>query len=211
MRLFYALRARFHYSWYHASFWAEITMNTTPSLPTYIEVANALKKTQVKHNAAQAHGLMCGLICATTGKQDTRWQPLLLGNKPNEMAKEILERLYEDSYHQMSEFSFEFTLLLPNDKTDLNTRAEALGLWCQGFITGLEQGEVQIKNRTPGEVTEAINDIIEISQVNYSDIAENDEDETAYFELVEYVRLATLMIFHDLRHKQPQSNTLVLH
>jgi uncharacterized protein YgfB (UPF0149 family) len=44
-----------------------------------------------------------------------------------------------------------------------------------------------------------LDDITEISEINFGDIAENDEDESAYFELVEYVRLSVLMIFHELK------------
>lgn len=173
-------------------------MSTTSSFPTYKEVATALKKSPANYNAAQVHGLMCGLICATSGKSNTRWEPIILGNEKDPQMREILQRLYETSYHQMSEFSFEFGLLLPDDKIDINERTEALGLWCQGFLTGLEQGKVPIENREPSEVTETIEDLIEISQVNYGDLTSSDEDETAYFELVEYVRLAALMIFHEL-------------
>lgn len=173
-------------------------MTTTPSLPSYSEVASALKKTAGHYNASQVHGLMCGLICATSGQADTHWEKMLFGKEKNPQIEEILQELYENSFHQISEFSFEFSLLLPDDDNDINQRAEALGLWCQGFLTGLEQAKVPIKNREPSEVTEALDDLIEISQVNYGDISSSDEDETAYFELVEYVRLAALMIFHDL-------------
>jgi uncharacterized protein YgfB (UPF0149 family) len=177
-------------------------MSIAPSLPGYAEVTTALKKTPGRYNASQVHGLMCGLICAISAKDSTRWEGIL-GIAKDPEGLEVLQRLYETSYHQMSEFSFEFTLLLPSDKTEINKRAEALGLWCQGFLTGLEQGKVPIKNREPGEVTEALDDFIEISQVNYDDTATTDEDETAYFELVEYVRLAALMVYQELRSENP--------
>lgn len=174
-------------------------MSLTSPLPTYNDVANALNKTAGNFDAAQTHGLMCGLICATSGKADTRWENLILGEKKNPEAHEVLLELYETSYHQMSEFSFEFSLLLPDDSVDINVRTEALGLWCQGFITGLEQGNIAVDKQPPGDVSDALNDIIEISQVSYGDLTDDDEDETAYFELVEYVRLAIIMIFYELR------------
>lgn len=174
-------------------------MGTTSSLPTYTEVANALKKTPTKFDAAQTHGLMCGLICATSGKANPHWESMLFGKQKESPTLAILQQLYETSYHQMSEFSFEFSLLLPEDTDDINQRTEALGLWCQGFLTGLEQSKIPIQNHPSPEIAEALDDLIEISQVNYGDIADDDEDETAYFELVEYVRLAALMIFHELK------------
>lgn len=179
-------------------FWIIYCMSTLPSLPTYVEVTNALKHTSGHYNPSQVHGLMCGLICGTSGKEDQRWETLV-GHGMDPKTKEVLLRLYETSYHQMSEFSFEFSLLLPEDKNDINKRAEALGLWCQGYLTGLEQANVPLKNRPPGEITETIEDLLEISQVNYGEIVASEEDEMAYYELIEYVRLAALMIFHELR------------
>src|SRR5690348_15136694 len=102
------------YSWYHATF-GPLFMSITPSQPTYADVDEALLNAGSGYNAAQVHGLMCGLICATSGKADTRWEKLILGKKKDPEAQEILLSLYETSYHQMSEFSFEFTLLLPED------------------------------------------------------------------------------------------------
>ena len=99
----------------------------------------------------------------------------------------------------MSEFSFEFTLLLPEDTADINFRTEALGLWCQGFLTGLNQSKIPIEEITSPEVTDALNDIMEVAQVEFGDIPSTDEDETAYYELVEYVRLVVLMVYHELK------------
>lgn len=185
-------------------------MTKTPTFPTYTAVTSALKKTPEKPEGAQVHGLFSGLLCANPKKAGENWQRLLLGEEPNPTALEILQELYESTYHQLSEFSFEFSLLLPSDSKDIRVRAEALGLWCQGFLMGLRQGHIRIEHRSPGEVTDAINDIIEIAQVNYEDILENEEDETAYFELVEYVRLAVLMIYQDLTsdnlQKDPEEN-----
>ncbi len=174
------------------------TMSQAPSLPSYTELTLALEKTQSNFQAAQVHGLLCGLICGTSGKTDDSWEKIVLGPKKSKKTLSMLQELYETSYHQINEFSFEFSLLLPTDRANLDTRAEALGLWCQGFVAGLQQTDALIENREPGEATDALNDIIEIAQVNYGDVTANEEDETAYFELIEYVRLAVLMLYHEL-------------
>ena len=188
-------------------------MGQQPSLPDYAEINAALQDAKTTLNAAQTHGMLCGLIAATSGQVGEHWEKRLFGNKKNPQISEMLERLLEVSYHQMSEFSFEFNLLLPDDDIDINARTESLGLWCQGFLTGLEKCSVPIQNRPESEVTEALNDILAISQVSFGDIATNEEDETAYFELVEYVRLSVLMIFQELRGPQAaiRDNTAELH
>jgi uncharacterized protein YgfB (UPF0149 family) len=175
-----------------------LIMSTVPTLPSYTDIDDTLQNAPTTYNASQVHGLMCGLLCAFSDQMQTHWEKILFGSNKQQNL-EILEELYEKSYQQMNEFSFDFALLLPEDDIDINIRVEALGLWCQGFLTGLEHAKVPLKNRAPGDVTEALDDFLEISQVSYGDLTQDEEDETAYVELVEYVRLAVLMIFHDLK------------
>ncbi|HLB57788.1 MAG TPA: UPF0149 family protein [Gammaproteobacteria bacterium] len=175
-------------------------MSEISFLPNYSELNAILQKTQPNSNIAQVHGLLCGLICATSGNKQSHWEKLILGDKKSKKTQDTLRQLYETSYHQLSEFSFEFALVLPDDNIDINIRAEALGLWCQGFLTGLENTDIHVKkNQLPAEVIEALDDLTEIAQINFGDMATNEEDETAYFELIEYVRLAVLMIYHELK------------
>jgi uncharacterized protein YgfB (UPF0149 family) len=178
-------------------------MSHTPILPTYSEISSILKKTPEKYNASQLHGLLCGLMCGTLGKDAQHWQTLT--------GHPIIQQLYETTYQQLSEFSFEFALLLPSDTKDINLRTESLGLWCQGFLAGLKQVHVRLTQREPGEITDALNDITEIAQVGFGDIKANSEEETAYCELVEYVRLAILMLFQELRSKENPGENDFLH
>lgn len=179
-------------------------MDQHSSLPSYIELTNIFQKIQANSQTAQIHGMLCGYICATTGGEADFWEEIFPNAKKNRKGHEILKQIYETTYHQLSEFSFEFNLLLPDDQVDINARAEALGLWCQGFLTALEQLHVSIQSRPQDEVKEALDDLIEIAKINFGDIATNEEDEAAYFELVEYVRLTVLMIFHELKTDRSQ-------
>jgi uncharacterized protein YgfB (UPF0149 family) len=167
--------------------------------PSFTELSDALQKTESPLHASEVHGIICGIICATSGKIDTKWEKLVVGPKKSKNTLELLQRLYTLTYKEMSEFSFEFVLLLPDDSTDINVRAENLGLLCQGFLTGLQQSQTSIANRITPEVSDALNDLTEIAQVKYEDLSSTEEDETAYFELAEYVRLVILMIYHDLK------------
>jgi uncharacterized protein YgfB (UPF0149 family) len=173
------------------------SMENSSSLPSYSEMITALQSEETPFLPAQAHGYICGLLCGTSGKIDNSWQNKILGDQKKRRAREMLQEVFETSYHLISEFSFEFTLILPDDKADINLRTEGLGSWCQGFLSGLKQCRIPLEDREPGEVTDALSDITEIANVNFGDIKTTDEDEMAYFELVEYVRLAVLMIFHE--------------
>ncbi len=172
-------------------------MNQTVTLPSYADTTEALQNMESDIPSAEAHGLLCGIICTTRGKIDMGWEKLLSGAQKNQQSVELLRQLYGVSFQQLTDFSLDFALLLPNDEADINERAEALGIWCQGFLTGLQQNPQIIEDSASPEVTEALNDITEIAQINYGDITDTDEDEKAYLELVEYVRLAVLMLYQE--------------
>jgi uncharacterized protein YgfB (UPF0149 family) len=173
-------------------------MSQTITLPSYADVTQALQDMESDIPCAEAHGLLCGVICATGGKMKMGWEKLLSGEQQNAESIAVLQQLTASSFQKMTEFSLEFTLLLPDDDTDINDRAEALGIWCQGFLTGLQQGTRSLEENTSAEVNEALQDLTEIAQINYGEIGASEEDETAYFELVEYVRLAVLMLYQEL-------------
>jgi uncharacterized protein len=167
------------------------------SLPKYTELNKALSKTTLKLHPSQVHGIMCGIFCGSP--QNTAWEELITGGKEPGKTHELLQKLYDVSAKQLKDFLFDFQLVLPPDSEDLPKRAEALSLWCQGFLTGLKLAHVPIVERTPSEMTEAINDLIEIAKMNYEDVVASEEDEVAYVELVEYVRMAIILIYQDQR------------
>lgn len=173
-------------------------------LPNYADLTDALQDAASDFQPAEAHGLLCGIICVTPDAESADWGKILSSskNKPETLA--LLQQLYRSSIEQLGEFSFEFSLLLPEDDEDINSRTESLGLWCQGFLTGLQQGQ-------PGKILtsdaeDALKDITEIAQVSFGDIAATEEDEHAYTDLVEYVRLAVLMIYYEYKSKTPKTN-----
>jgi uncharacterized protein YgfB (UPF0149 family) len=173
-------------------------MSISSSIPEYDEVQLVLNEANCPYTPAEVHGYICGNLCITKGKTASNWDKVFFKNlsiSPHTAAK--LNELAEVSFHLISEFSFEFSLLLPKDDLDINIRTESLGLWCQGFLTGLKDPTALLKSGST-EANEALNDIIEIAQVSYGDINNSEEDETAYFELVEYVRLAIVMLFQEL-------------
>ena len=114
----------------------------------------------------------------------------------------MLRVLKESTAKQLAEFLFELEMLLPNDEEPLPSRAEALTLWCQGLLTGLKLADIQVEGRKPSELTEAINDIIQIAKMSYEQVVASEEDEEAYTELVEFVRMAVVLIYQDLREQE---------
>lgn len=179
-------------------------------MPKYIELDRMLSDTPLKLHPSQAHGLICGMLCSPS--QTAQWEKLIMGDQEKDnKAPVLLQKLYETSAQQLEEFEFDFQLLLPADSKDLPTRAEALTLWCQGFLTGLQKANIQIAEREPSESTEAINDLIEISKMNYEDVVASEEDEEAYTELVEYVRMAIILVYQECHEVMKTTSQSDLH
>lgn len=176
------------------------------SLPDYSELSQTLSQAALKLNPAQAHGLMCGVLCGSQNS-DIAWDKWAAGDQSADGIA-ALQALYEVTARQLSEFSFDFQLMLPPDGSDIAWRAEALTLWCQGFLTGLKMADIAIVGRKPSDVTEAISDMIEVAKMDYEEAISNEEDEIAYVELVEYVRLSAVLIYQDAHEERAKSKNV---
>ena len=170
------------------------------SMPSYIEIDQALSETTLKLHPSEVHGIICGVLCGNP-KNKLEWEKLVTGGEDTTKIHELLQTLFIASTKELDEFLFEFQLLLPGDEDELSIRAEALTLWCQGYLAGLKLAGIVVEGREASDVTEAIDDIIEIAKMNYEDVVASDEDEAAYIERVEYVRMAAVLVYQDT-HEQ---------
>jgi uncharacterized protein YgfB (UPF0149 family) len=173
------------------------------TMPDYQALNQVLSQTMQKLHPSQVHGMISGILSGNVGEK-LNWEELVAGGEDRSKTHDILQALFLASQKQLEEFLFEFELMLPPDSESLSERAEALTLWCQGYLTGLKLSDVKLAGRAPGDVTEAINDMIEIAKMNYEDVVASEEDEAAYTDLVEYVRMAAILIYQDM-HEQNSS------
>lgn len=56
-------------------------MSEIPSLPSYEDITDALKKNKLGHHASQIHGLICGVICGTSEQNTDNWKRLVFEGK----------------------------------------------------------------------------------------------------------------------------------
>ena len=162
---------------------------------------------------AECHGSLCGLLCASDAIQGGAWvnqvlsgrldfpsaesPPLQRGTRGEEHAQLLI--LYKETAGQMDDPEYGFSLLLPDDDASLAQRAAALSRWCQGFLAGLGLGGVQDQSKLPGDTHEVMRDFVEISRLGHGDDEASEEDEAAFAEIVEYVRMAVLLVYEELR------------
>lgn len=151
--------------------------------------------------AAEAQGMLCGLICALGEKVSPRgWRDQVLeghqGVAPGQ--EQVLQSLFETTRKEFFSEDLSFQPLLPGDGVALEQRAEALGHWCEGFLLGLGLGGVSRTERLPASAREALTDMGEIARLDFDTGDGDEEQESAYAELVEYVRMGALLVYDEL-------------
>ncbi|MGW8302865.1 MAG: UPF0149 family protein [Desulfobacterales bacterium] len=177
-----------------------------PSLPDYDEINDALQGLSPHFDAAELHGQLCGLLCTQDGLQLEDWLSLSLPEHDattlSARVYELFQALLESSQAGLSSEDFAFQLLLPDDTAGLAARIEALGNWCQGFLLGISHAGVSDIQALPGELPEIVKDFLNISQAENFELDNIEEDENAYMELVEYVRVGVQLFHEELRGEQ---------
>lgn len=150
--------------------------------------------------AAEAHGSLCGALCAASPYPIENWLGELLDDQGanSEQTRRVLESVFAETSQALSGAGMEFVPLLPDDDEPLAGRASALAHWCQGFLYGLSNGRIASFDTLPGEAGEIVRDITEITRASIG--AEPTEtDEQAYAELVEFIRVGVQLLYEELQ------------
>jgi uncharacterized protein len=189
------------------------------SLPEINELDSALHRVDANMGASEAHGTLCGMLCARGTVELSVWMEHVAGEQMpgNIYLHELVDQLsvlHQSTMEQINDSLTEFSLLLPDDEEPLSERVMSLASWCQGFVYGLAAGGIHQGSELPHDSNELLRDMIEISRAAHDeDTADEDdsdfeEDEVAYMEIHEYVRAGTLLIYEEL---QPLQSTRTLH
>lgn len=151
-------------------------------------------------DAAEAHGSLCGALCSMSpyGLQDWINEILPDGTALSEESAAMLERVFTATATSFGEQGMQFEPLLPDDEQPLNGRANALALWCTGFLYGLGAGQISDLDGLAGDVGEIVRDFTEISRATGDDADADESNEQAYAELVEFIRVAAQVVFEEL-------------
>lgn len=178
-------------------------------LPDYDQINDALRGAPCELNAAEFHGQLCGLLCTCDRLELADWLMVSLPESDpaslSATAHELFQVLLDHSQNAMGSEDFGFQLLLPDDTAGLAARLEALANWCQGFLFGISHAGVSDIQALPGELPEIVEDLINISRAEDFELEDAEEDEAAYMELMEYVRVG-VQLFHEELHGQPDNN-----
>lgn len=166
----------------------------------YSTLDRSLRDSSFDGSAAQAHGIACGLVCRDVKSTDLDSAIEHL-NFTDDVSIAALEGLLEMSTRDLNQAEFGFDLWLP-DIDELSIQLDALAEWSQGYIIGLMFDGSEIRTRLSSEINESVQDIIEIAGLASTDSRSSD-DEIAFTELREYLRMATQLIYEELNPGRP--------
>ena len=179
-------------------------------LPNYHTFLESIAVLALPLSGSELHGIMSGYLCAGANSEGVAYLRALMTNMKDVTLRGAVLSLfgvYAVSQQQMISLDFEFQLLLPDDDTPLAERAQAFSEWCDGFTQGLTMAGVLYDQLQEEESQEALQHLIEFSQLDYHSLSIDEDDERALMEVTEYARLAVLRIHGDLLQANGQSET----
>jgi uncharacterized protein len=152
---------------------------------------------------AEYHGALAGALCrARPAAVDPLALFALHHDQPQARDRAALEALRDVLHQQLATSDGTFAPLLPDDEAPLKERAQALGEWCEGFLYGLAQGGVLDLKAASEDLREVVSDLTQFTRAAFDDGGDQEIEETAYAELVEYVRVGAQLVFIELSPRQ---------
>ncbi len=132
----------------------------------------------------------------------------LLGDSLPDNLRQALIGLQEMVRGELTGADMTVVVMLPPDEAELPERAAALGEWCQGFLDGF--GMIIGDQALSAEAMEVLQDLASIAQVQ-SALEESEDGESDYMEVMEYLRVAPLLLFTECGKTAPAQTKPSLH
>lgn len=169
--------------------------------PDYALICRLLSDSAPQLTPAVIHGALTGFISSGAELQTEVFHDLFETSLP-EVVEKLIERLGQESCSQLQAMDFSFQLLLPVEEESLANRLEALSSWCDWFTVGFAAGYMRPQTDLTAEMMEVLNDFSQLANVDPQADAIDEQDELDYFELVEYVRLASVSLYQQLNETE---------
>lgn len=170
-------------------------------LHDYDELNGVLVASCVLSTASECHGILCALVCGNGFVREQDIRDYLLDKDVIMHEDKCLKYLFslaEDIAATMRHDDCGLRLFLMDDGC-MSDRCRSLAEWCQGFISGIGLSGIA-EQQLSSESRELIDDFYSITNLDVdSEIDDDNDNDAALTELVEYVRIGMLFIFEDLQ------------
>jgi uncharacterized protein YgfB (UPF0149 family) len=175
----------------------------------YRQLTERLAVSELNPSAAEAHGMLCGLICAGHPDAESAWtEELLRGAEPGDLlaqeCRRSLQELAETTREDIEGPGLGFAPLLPPEDASLAERAVGLYDWTRGFLYGLGVAGVDEKDLSE-QTREIFRDFAAITHLDLDGLGqETEEGEDALMELQEFVWVAAMLVYEERgQHEEP--------
>ena len=172
-------------------------------IATHSEISEVLCALELGISASELHGSLSGYLCAGGLARAASWLHELALDEVEDAIegapeREVLDRLFAGCTAELEDPELSFGLMLPDDETPMPERAVALVDWCRGFLGGLGLSGADLEHGLSAEAQEIVADLARIAATRFDQDPGDEEDENAYAEVVEYVRVGTMLLHNEL-------------
>lgn len=173
--------------------------------PAHDELARSLERLQLGLGASELHGSLAGFLCAGGLARPESWlTDLALEDAAEVVAdsgeSELFLRLFQSVTGDLADPELAFEPLLPSDDVPMPERTAALVEWCRGFLGGVGLSGADLSGGLEGDLGEVLGDFNRIASSAFSEGDSAEDDEEAWAEVVEYVRVGALLVRTELAH-----------
>lgn len=179
-----------------------VPLAATLSEVTYAQLQAVLDGLGSAVGAAEAHGCLCGALCAREGYTTPEWIAELIeagtSGRIDDLSQRMLQEFRQATLEALRSQDFEFAPLVPDDDVALDERVEALAAWSGGFLYGIGAGGADRRIAELDDVGEVLQDFSEIARARLDPLETADAGEAAFTELFEYLRAGAQLAFDEL-------------
>ena len=173
------------------------------------EYINKIKqKSGISINVSEYHGKISAYLCSENLSVEALLPEEINADKSFLSAetmklKTVLLSLIVETLEQLNDTEMSFYPLLSPDTEALTDRTLSLSSWCQGFVDGfglvIAEKNISIDQIEQDIIGEIIEDFSQISKLTSASVMNEDGEELAYMEVVEYVRVGVQLIYEEMK------------
>lgn len=178
--------------------------------PDFDLLSRTLDRLAAGLGAAELDGVLTGFLCAGGQATADHWLPRLALDEIDDTLedgadRELFAALYRSLSADLDDPELGFTPLLPSDDSPVAERAAAMVEWCRGFLGGLGLAGVNLEAGLAGDGGEIVGDFGRIAATEFDPGESDEDDEAAYAEMVEYIRVGVLLLHQQLARTEPEA------
>ena len=166
------------------------------------------KKSGINIDVSECHGNISACLCSDNMTAEALLPEEIKADESSLSSetmklKTVFLSLIAETLEQLNDAEMSFYPLLSPDSESLTNRTLSLSSWCQGFIDGfghvIAQKNISTDHIEQDIIGEIIEDFSQISKLSSASVMNEDGEELAYMEVVEYVRGGAQLIFEEMK------------